>query len=177
MLQTGWWHDDHLWTSCQELWYHWRKVPRKNQGGKAQLCPRPAHILWSSGLLHWCCRWHLQTSLCYHQCWWVCAEIYGGAQISVPRYVHFRPITVTTPAWFYVNAASMLTLSNPNILCPVVQPSLLDNLFRVIIISSIVIIRNPVYHYDFRGHHSNTPGSSGPSESTERNDQRWTHES
>lgn len=59
----------------------------------------------------------------------------------------------------------------------VVYPSLLDNLFLVLIFSSTVIISNPMYHYDFRGHHSDTPGSSGPSESSERNDQRWTHES
>lgn len=59
----------------------------------------------------------------------------------------------------------------------VVYPSLLDNLFLVLIFSSTVIISNPMYHCDFRGHHSDTPGSSGPSESSERNDQRWTHES
>lgn len=59
----------------------------------------------------------------------------------------------------------------------VVYPSLLDNLFWVLIFSSTVIISNPMYHCDFRGHHSDTPGSSGPSESSERNDQRWTHES
>lgn len=182
MLQTCWWHDDHLWTSCQELRYHWRKVPGKNQGGKAQLCPWPAHILWSSGLLHWCCRWYLQASLCYHQCWWVCAEIYGGAQISVPRYVHFKTTTVTSQRnsmWMLLQLYCSLYQIDPytRTLYLVVYPLLLDNLFWVLIFSSTVIISNPMYHCDFRGHHSDTPGSSGPSESSERNDQRWTHES
>lgn len=52
----------------------------------------------------------------------------------------------------------------------VVYLLLFDNLFRILIFFSIVIISNFMYYCDFRGYYLDISGLFGLSESLERND-------